>query len=49
MSTFFSVVGAIGIAIALVTVSLLTFLVTGAIFGIGVGIAKVRDALSTSS
>ncbi|GAA2150167.1 MULTISPECIES: hypothetical protein [Glycomyces] len=49
MSTFFSVVGAIGIAIALVTVSLLTFLVTGAIFGIGVGVAKVRDALSTSS
>jgi hypothetical protein len=49
VSTFFSVVGAIGIAIALVTVSLLTFLVTGAIFGIGVGVAKVRDALSTSS
>ncbi|MEV3936103.1 hypothetical protein AB0K52_09035 [Glycomyces sp. NPDC049804] len=49
MSTFFSVVGAIGIAIALVTISLLTFLVTGAIFGIGVGVAKVRDALSTSS
>ncbi|HEY1093176.1 MAG TPA: hypothetical protein VGE61_00620 [Glycomyces sp.] len=49
MSTFFSVVGAIGIAIALVTVSLLTFLVTGAIFGIGVGVAKLRDALSTSS
>ncbi|WP_158630455.1 hypothetical protein [Glycomyces terrestris] len=49
MSTFFSVVGAIGIAIALVTVSLLTFLITGAIFGIGVGVAKMRDALSTSS
>lgn len=49
MSTFFSVIGAIGIAIVLVTVTLLTFLVTGAIFGIGVGVAKVRDALSTSS
>ncbi|WP_156036815.1 hypothetical protein [Glycomyces sp. NRRL B-16210] len=49
MSTFFSVVGAIGIAFVLVTVSLLTFLVTGAIFGIGVGVSKLRDALSTSS
>lgn len=49
MSTFFSLVGAVGIAIALVTVSLLTFLVTGAIFGIGVGVAKVRDALTTAS
>jgi len=49
VSTFFSVVGAIGIAIALVTVSLLTFLVTGAIFGIGVGIARLRDALSPAS
>jgi hypothetical protein len=49
VSTFFSVVGAIGIAIVLVTISLLTFLVTGAIFGIGVGVARMRDALSTSS
>ncbi|MCC3763011.1 hypothetical protein K3N28_08000 [Glycomyces sp. TRM65418] len=49
MSTFFSVIGAVGIAIVLVTVSLLTFLVTGAIFGIGVGAAKVRDVLSTAS
>lgn len=49
MSTFFSVVGAIGIAIALVTVSLLTFLITGAVFGIGVGVARVRDALSPAS
>ena len=44
MSTFFSVVGAIGIAIALVTISLLTFLVTGAIFGIGVGVAGTFGA-----
>ena len=49
MSTFFSVVGAIGIAIALVTVSLLTFLIAGAVFGIGVGTARLRDAFSRAS
>ncbi|WP_199044590.1 hypothetical protein [Glycomyces salinus] len=46
MSTFFSVVGGVGVAILLVSVSLMAFLVVGAIFGVGAGIAKLRDALT---
>ncbi len=49
MSTFFSVAGAVGVAILLVSVSLMAFLVVGAIFGVGAGIYKLRDALSSSS
>lgn len=46
MSTFFSVTGAVGIAILLVSVSLIAFLVAGAIFGIGAGIYKLRESLA---
>ncbi|WP_156926083.1 hypothetical protein [Glycomyces arizonensis] len=49
MSTFFSVAGAVGIAVLLVSVSLLAFLVVGAIFGVGVGVYKLRDLVSSSS
>lgn len=49
MSTFFSVAGAVGVAILLVSVSLMAFLVVGAIFGVGAGIYKLRDVMSTSS
>lgn len=49
MSTFFSVLGAVGIAILLVTLSLMTFLVAGAIFGVGAGVYKLRELLSSSS
>ena len=48
MSTFFSVVGAVGVAFLLVSVSLIAFLVAGAIFGVGAGIYKLRDVLSST-
>lgn len=47
MSTFFSVAGAVGVAIMLVSVSLIAFLVAGAIFGVGAGIYKLRDVMSS--
>ena len=46
LSTFLSVAGAVGVAILLVSVSLAAFLVVGAIFGAGVGIYKLREALT---
>jgi hypothetical protein len=47
VSTFFSVLGAIGVAALLVSVSLIAFLIVGAIFGVGAGIYKLREALSS--
>jgi small-conductance mechanosensitive channel len=47
VSTFFSVAGAVGVAIMLVSVSLIAFLVAGAIFGVGAGIYKLRDVVSS--
>ncbi|WP_460544979.1 hypothetical protein [Glycomyces halotolerans] len=47
MSTFLSVTGAVGVAILLVSVSLMAFLVAGAIFGVGAGMYKLRDMMSS--